>query len=237
MAKMTVEQWVERLKDALGENLFSVVLFGSSASGDHAGALSDTNLLVVASHLGLEDLQAVSEVVTPWLKQGNPPPVLLTKDEIQRSADVFPVEFSDLEDARQVLFGSDPMVGLVFSKDNLRAELEHELRGAIWRLRRTLLVSGMDRRQVGELMLKSVSTFLVLFKSAVRLLGEKPPLKKVDALSILKGRVDFDDEVFHILDQSRHNGADPREVAAFLERYLRALDAVTAWIDQENSPV
>jgi predicted nucleotidyltransferase len=116
MAKMTVEQWVEKLKNALGENLLSVVLFGSSASGDHAGALSDTNLLVVASHLGLEDLQAVAEVAAPWLKQGNPPPVLLTKDEIQRSADVFPVEFSDLEDVRQVLFGSDPMEGLVFRK-------------------------------------------------------------------------------------------------------------------------
>jgi hypothetical protein len=86
------------------------------------------------------------------------------------------------------------------------------------------------------MMLKSVSTFLVLFKSAVRLLGEKPPLKKVEALSILKSRVDFDDEVFQILDQSRQNGADPREVAAFLERYLTALDTLTKWIDQEKSP-
>jgi hypothetical protein len=162
--------------------------------------------------------------------------VLLTKDEIKDSADVFPIEFSDLEDSRQVLFGSDPMEGLVFSKDNLRLELEHELRGAMWRLRRALLVSGMDRRQVGELMLKSVSTFLVLFRSAVRLLGEKPPLKKAEALTILKTRVDFDDEVFHILEQSRHNGADPREVAAFLERYLTALEVMTAWIDKENGP-
>jgi hypothetical protein len=66
-------------------------------------------------------------------------------------------------------------------------------------------------------------------------LGEKPPLKKVEVLSMLKAKVEFDDEVFRILEEARHNNADRREVAAFLDRYLTALDVLTAWIDQENS--
>ena len=235
MGKMTAEQWVEKLKDAMGDNLKSAVLFGSAASGEHTGSLSDMNLLVVAGRLGMEELTAISEAATPWLKQGNAPPVFLTEDELRGSADVFPIEFSDLEEVRKVLFGNDPLAGLVFSKANLRAELEHEFRGSVWRLRRTLLAVGMDRLKVGEVMLKSVSTFFVLFRTAVRLLGEKPPLKKVDVLSMLKAKVEFDDEVFRILEEARHHNADRREVAAFLERYLTALDVLTTWIDQENS--
>jgi hypothetical protein len=235
MGKMTAEQWVEKLREYMGDNLKSVVLFGSAASGEKIGPLSDMNLLVVAGRLGSEQLQAISEAATPWLKQGNAPPVFLTEGELSGSADVFPIEFSDLQDVRKVLFGTDPFLGLVFSKANLRAELEHEFRGSLWRLRRTLLATEMDRRKVGELMLKSVSTFLVLFRTAIRLKGENPPLKKMEAIAILRKHVDFDDEVFRILDESRHNGADPRDVAAFLDRYLSALDALVVWIDQENN--
>jgi hypothetical protein len=190
--------------------------------------------MVVVKQCGLDDLTTLSEVAAPWIKQGNPPPVFLTVDEIKASADVFPIEFSDLEDARQVLFGQDPLAGLVFSKANLRIELEHEFRGSLLRLRRTLVISGMDRKHVGEVMLKSVSTFLVLLRSAVRLMGEKPPLKKVDALAILKGRVDFDDEVLRLLDDARHQGGDPREVVVHLERYLAVLDKLVGWIDRET---
>ena len=234
MGKMTVEQWVDKLKVQMADNLSSVVLFGSAATGDQAGALSDTNVMVVVKQCGLDDLTTLSEVAAPWMKQGNPPPVFMTVDEIKNSADVFPIEFSDLEDARQVLFGQDPLAGLKFSKDNLRIELEHEFRGSLLRLRRTLVISGMDRKRVGEVMLKSVSTFLVLLRSAVRLLGEKPPLKKVDALAILKARVDFDDEVLRLLDDARHQGVDPREVAVHLERYLAVLDKLVGWIDRET---
>jgi hypothetical protein len=234
MAKMTVEQWVASMKVSMEDNLRSVLLFGSTTSGDHAGALSDTNLLVVVKQLGLDDLRTISEVAAPWIKQGHLPPVFMTEQELLASADVFPIEYSDMEDARQVLFGEDLLAKLAFSKANLRIELEHEFRGALLRLRRALVATGMDRRRAGEVMLKSVSTFLVLVRSAVRLLGEKPPLKKVDALAILKSRVEFDDEVLRLLDDARHQGADPREVAEYLGRYLAALETLTSWIDRES---
>lgn len=209
MAKMTTEQLVKAFQDAWGADLASVVLFGSAASGDHAGAFSDTNLLVVGKRLGAEDLVAVSASVARWVREGNPPPVFLAQDEIRNSADVFPIEYSDLEDARKVLFGSDPFESLGFTRDNLRAELEHELRGNLLKLRALTVASGGDLKKIGQGMLRSVSTFLVLFRAAVRLLGEKPPLKKTEALAILKSRVDFDDEVFRVLDESRRAGCIP----------------------------
>jgi predicted nucleotidyltransferase len=232
MAKMTAEQWVERLRTVAGDNLRSVVLFGSAAVDDQAGTLSDTNLLVVVRSLGVEELALLSEASAAWLRQGEAPPVFITEEELKASADVFPIEFTDLEDARRVLLGEDPMRGLAFSKDNLRVELEHEFRGAVLRLRRTLVATGMDKKRVGEVMLKSASTFLVLLRSVARLLGEAPPLKKGEVLTMIKRRLDFDDEVLRLLEDARHRPADPREVAPYLDRYLAVLDALTVWVDR-----
>lgn len=232
MAKLTVEQWVEKTKKTLEGNLRSVVLYGSAAAGDASGALSDTNVLVVVERLGVDDLRSLADATSAWVRQGNPPPVFLTAGEIAASADVFPIEYSDLGDSRKVLFGEDPFASLVFSTAHLRVELEHEFRGAVLRLRRSLVASGMDRKAVGEVMLKSLTTFLVLLRSAVRLTGEKPPLKKTDALAILKGRVSCDLGVLEQLDEARRNQADPRDVAERLDAYLTVLDALAVWIDR-----
>jgi predicted nucleotidyltransferase len=232
MARMTLEQFTESLRAAWGGNLLSVVLFGSVATGDEARAFSDTNLLVTARRLDAGQLRAAVPSVGKWIRAGNPPPVLMTRQEILRSADVFPIEYADILDARRVLEGPDPFKSLRLSRKNLRVELEREYRGNLMRLRARILAAGNDPQRVGRLMLESVSTFLVLLRAALRLFGKKPPLKKMDSLAMLRKHMVFDEQVFRLLYEARRSGKKAEESTRLLDRYLTALEETARSIDR-----
>jgi hypothetical protein len=233
MANRTPETMVEDLKRVLGGRLVSVVLFGSAAAGDHAGKRSDYNLMVVTDRLDLEDLVRVAPIVPPWVKAGNPPPLFMTKERVADSADVFPVEFSDIQDNHRVLFGDDPFGSMAFDEDQLRWELEHELKGKLIQLRERFLALGGDARKVEDLMVASLSTFLVLFKNALRLYGEKPPLAKMDALARLRERLEFDREVFQLVQGLKEGVTKgvPDRMELF-GRYLKAVETIVDAVDR-----
>ena len=227
MAKWTAEKMTEEVRSLLGSKLLSVVLYGSSAAGDHAGKNSDINLMVVSHPLGRPELQSLSRAVVPWVQQGNPPPLFLTREHLEDFVDVFPVEISDIRGNHKVLHGTDPLEGLSVSRDHLRAELEHELQGKLLRLKTRFMMSEGKPKAVSGLMTESLSTFLVLFKSVLRLYGEEPPLKKMDALKKLQERFPFDLEVFRTVDGLKR-GESPKglDVLGTFEKYLSAIETV-----------
>ncbi len=160
---MKPDELTEKLKATYGNNLKSVVLYGSAASGDHTGKRSDYNVLVVLEKVGLDNLRAFSKSARAWVKKGNPPPLFFAQERFRNSADVFPVEFADIRDNHKILFGEDPFSGVQVDDKLLRLELEHELKGKLLQLRERYLLVGDRPKEPRELMIKSLSTFLVLF--------------------------------------------------------------------------
>src|SRR5579862_4520659 len=129
-----LEDLVDRLKTAHQERLVSVILFGSAASGDHHGEFSDLNVLCVLTRVTPAELRD-SEPIFKWWRDGNPSPLLLSEEEVQTSTDCFPIEFHDMQERRQVLFGKDVIEGLPVDKIFYRAQIEMELRAKLLRLR------------------------------------------------------------------------------------------------------
>jgi hypothetical protein len=232
MAELTLDGMVERLKVTLDRNLVSVVLYGSAAAGDHAGKKSDYNLLVVTHALEVRDLTALSALSNRWMKQGNPPPLLFTLERFRSSADVFPIEIADIQDNHKVLWGSDPLENMPFSYDNFRLELEHELKGKLIQLRERFLATEGKPKLVAELMVQSLSTFLVLFKNALRLYGEKPALKKLEALAQLEKHLPLDAEVFRIIEGLKEGKKSDLDRIVLFERYLKAVEKVVDGVDR-----
>ena len=151
---MTIEQLVEQLKKALPDGLKSVVLYGSAAAGDHVSKRSDYNVLVVTEQLGLSELKALSKPASAWVKAANPPPLLFTLDRLKKSSDVFPIEFLDIKETHKILFGEDFLQDIEVHTENLRLELEHELKGKLIQLRERYLLANGKPKQVIELMEK-----------------------------------------------------------------------------------
>ena len=233
---MSPETLVKELRSVCGDNLRSVVLYGSQAAGDFVLKRSDYNILVVLTRLTTKELLALAEVSAWWTKGDNPAPLLFTWERLQQSGDVFPIELSDIKENNKVLFGEDPLQNVPISLANMRLELEHELKGKLIQLRERFLLTRGKPKEVNKLLIASLSTFLVLFRSALRLHGETSASKKMESLEALRKHIEFDDEIFRIVQGMKEGGkktADPDPLELF-ERYLKAVekivDAIDGWI-------
>jgi predicted nucleotidyltransferase len=231
--KLTPEQLTEKLRKAHGENLKSVVLYGSSVTGDYAKKFSDFNVLVVLQEASLAELRNAGSTVQAWVAAGNPPPLIFTLERLKRSADVFPLEISDIKEFHRVLHGEDPLGEVEVHMENFRLELEHELKGKLIQLRESYLLSGGKEKQVRELLARSASTFLLLFRHTARLLGIEPLPAKRDAARVLGGRLSFDASVFDEIVSLRESGKLPAGSTAdsVMGRYLPAVEAVVDAVD------
>ncbi len=130
-----LSELVERLKTAFGDRLVSAILYGSAAMGDWNEHNSDLNVLCVLDRLSPQELASSEPIFHWWRDKGNPPPLLLTAEEVRTSTDCFPMEFHDMQEHRRVLCGSDIIQGLNIDRSFYRAQVEHELRAKQIRLR------------------------------------------------------------------------------------------------------
>ena len=87
-------------------------------------------------------------------------------------------------------------------------------------------------------MLRSLSTFLVLFRAALRLHEETVPALKLDALERLNKYLKFDAGPFRQLAELKEQRRAGREVAADVSfaDYLTAIETVAAAINHSTHP-
>lgn len=230
---MTPEDLVKQIRSAPGAGVKSVVLYGSAAAGDHVGKRSDYNILVVTDQLGMKELKALSKLSQGWVKAGNPPPLLFTLDRLQKSADVFPIEILDIKESHRVLFGEEVLSQLEVHYENLRLELEHELKSKLIQLRESFLMTGGKRKEVVELLIESLSSFLVLFRAALRLYQDEVPPRKLDAMRALSQHIRFDTGVFERVEELKEGKKKSKQLdwEALFERYLQTIESVVDAVD------
>lgn len=230
---MTPVKLVEELKAACPAGLKSVVLYGSAAAGDHAGKRSDYNVLVVTGDLGTSTLDALSKTASKWSQAGNPAPLLFTEDRLAQATDVFPIELLDIRECHKILHGDDLVQGLEIDTKNLRLQIEHELRGKLIRLRQSYLLTGGKPKAVADLMVQSLSTFLVLFRASLRLFDETVPQPKFLALEQLAGHLEFEASVFNTVQQLKDGTKKARDldVGRLFNTYLETIECVIDAVD------
>ena len=107
-----LDEFVRRLKEAAGDNLQNVILYGSAASGEFKSEFSHLNLLCLLRETSFARLSAIAPVAGWWHRQKHPAPLVLTRQELDRSADVFAIELLDMQQHHRVLFGDDVLKGL-----------------------------------------------------------------------------------------------------------------------------
>jgi hypothetical protein len=224
---------VERLKTAFGDRLVSAILYGSAAMGDWNERSSDLNVLCVLNRLGTQELAQSEPVFRWWRDKGNPPPLLLTAEEVRESTDCFAMEFHDMQEHRRVLWGSDVIDGLQIDPSFYRAQVEHELRSKQIRLRQKAAECLFDPDRLLKLLTDSLSTFCVLARHALILSGREPHWKKPEILSaladVMKMRLDGANEILAIRAAGKRSVG--MEAKRMLEKYLLEMDALVRFVD------
>ena len=137
--------------------------------------------------------------IVAWNRAGHPTPLLFTPEGLDSSTDAFPIELLDIQQSRRVLWGADLLASMRVHAEHLRLQIERELTGKLLSLRSRYLLAEGKPEAVTELMLRSLSTILVLFRAVLRLYQSDVPPKKLDALHALRTHVDFDVEPFERL--------------------------------------
>ena len=231
--KLGLEAFARRVEAALGENLVSLVLFGSAARGTHVEGRSDVNLLLIVRDATVAALHAATPVVAEWARGGQPPPLIFSEAEWRASTDVFPIEIEDMRDAHRVLAGSDPLEGVVTTRSHLRFELEHEMRGKVLRLRTEYAAAAADGKALGRLLMHSAGTFFVLFRACLRLTGGLPPAGHDALVQETAAAAGLDASVFEWV-LAALDGKNPPALAAFdpiAGRYVDAMEKLADFVD------
>jgi hypothetical protein len=229
-----INDFVNRLRAAAGANLESVILFGSAVAGDFHSEYSNVNLFCAIRDSSFVALQALAPAVKWWDAQKQPPPLFMTRDEIERSTDVFTIELIDMQQHHRVLFGEDVLQGLSIPANLHRIQVEYELREKLALLRQHLLLASGNNSRLWELLLRSVSSFATLFRHAIIVLGKDAPVGKREAVQVLSEQIGFDASgILQVLDV-REGKSDRKklDVADVFSRYLSALEHVTTAVDR-----
>jgi len=229
-----LNQLVGRLTKTYQERLTSVILYGSAAVGDHHGRFSDINVLCVLREVTPRELAESTPIVRWWREMGNPSPLLLSREEVRTSTDCFPIEFHDIRERRRVLYGEDVIAGLEIDESFYRAQVEHELRAKLLRLRQKAAGVLGDRDLLRTLLADSISTFCTLFRHALRLAGHEARFEKRRVLAQLREQLGIDTSPFERLLDLREQRIKPRELdpGPVLEEYLKGVQAVIEFVDR-----
>jgi len=231
-AKLT--EFVTRIRAAGGPNIEAIILFGSAVSGDFHEGHSDLNLFCVLHNCALADLQALTPVAKWWDREKQPPPLCMTRHELERSTDVFTIELLDMVQHHRVLYGEDVLKGLHIPMDLHRVQVEYELREKLLLLRQHVLVAADNKSKLWDVLLHSVPSFATLFRHALIALGAETAPGRREAVQELSKKVDFDPSALTQVLDVRERKADAKklDVIDLCARYLAAIEKVAAAVDQ-----
>jgi len=215
-----------------GDNLVSVVLYGSGASGEYIPGKSDLNYIVVLKNITAFELEKgrpfIKELNHRWIKI----PMFFTENEVKTSTDTYPIDIIEIKENHKIIFGKDLFIDLTINNSNMRVQCEYELKGKIHEIRRMFLSLGFEQ-DVGGLILLSFNSILTMIRAALRLKKVQPPVKKDEAIIKANEHLSLDRDVFmEILRYKQKEIKLTKEESLFLFRkYLIEVEKLEKIVD------
>jgi hypothetical protein len=228
-----LNELVARLKQAAGQNLQAVVLYGSAVDHEFR-EYSDLNVLCLLHRLHGADLEDLRPVGLWWWRRGNAPPLVFTLAELRNSADVFAIELLDMKARHRMLEGADFFAELEVPMAVHKLQVERELRTSVIRLRQSLLRWRGRRSELEQLLIASASSFGTLFRHAWIALGEQAPNSAREAAARLAKLAGVDAAPFHrVLDLREGKSAGGElSLESLLASYLDLVSKVAEEMDR-----
>lgn len=224
-----LERITEDTKLALGENLMSLLIYGSFPRGE-ARPSSDVNIMMVVTDASSIQMQNLLAHTQAWTKEGAAAPVVVAAVEFLDSQDTLALEYLDIASARKVLAGNDLFASYTPDWNLVRQALEQEARRkAIILLKRWLATAG-NGRDARRILSDTIPGYVAVLRGMM--LYERKAVVPLHAKTVLKE-----------IDAAR--GLDPvvwRRLFAVGKEYKRAtgeqLSALmAAYIDQSQALV
>jgi hypothetical protein len=138
------------LLEGLESDLISMAVVGSAVTKDYLPGRSDINSVVILKDVKVAHLHAIAPLGRKYGKRGVAAPTILTPTYIETSRDVFALEFLNLRMAHKTVYGEDLLSTLEVKPEDLRLQVERNLKTLLIRLRQGFIRSAGDAGILGE---------------------------------------------------------------------------------------
>ena len=217
-----------------GDNLISVFVYGSAAGENYIPKISDINSVFVFKDLKFSIFKSSLKMVSSGIFKKIAAPLFLTKDYINSSLDVFPIEFLDMKENHILLYGEDVLSGLEIKGEHIRLFCEQQIKGKLIRIRQAYLEIGQKRKGMETLLKESLGSLIPIFRNLIRLKGKQPPINKIETIRQFCQMFGLEENVFLPIykDSTNDEKIANQEVVIFLERYLSQIEKLSGMIDK-----
>jgi hypothetical protein len=176
-----LQTYVKGVTGQFGEQLEGVLLYGSAVRGEFLPGRSNLNILLLVSSYDSAVLKQYSSLHRQWSKEQIVVPLFLTEEELRISAEVFPLEFLEIQEQHRVLGGRDPFIGFHVKTDRLREAVVQGFMSHLLRLRQRYVEGNGADEATAILLPLSITSLLPLLRGVQRLLN-RPVLSHSDAV-------------------------------------------------------
>jgi predicted nucleotidyltransferase len=228
-----VESYVNKLIDVHRENILSIAVYGSAATGGFIPRVSDINITVVLKRLGFADLKKSLPLVREGQTHRITAPLFLTEQYIHQSLDVFPVEFLDLKDKHILLYGQNILSAIKVDAKHLKLFCEEQIKGKLLRIRQAYLETGLHAKGKEAALKDSLHALIPIFRSLLRLVSKPVPSSTEEQLKMLGQEFGIDTSALIAIYRDRTNDEKiaGHEVDHYIEKYMDTLEQLAAKVD------
>ena len=223
----------EILKSIYGDELVSVILYGSAAGKDYVSGKSSVDLLVVLTDQGINKLALLFPHLKLLRKKRITIPLLLTEQFIKTSLDTFPVEFLNMKLQYKLITGKDVLFDLSIDKSWLRTQCERELKGKLLYLRQGFVETEGKAKPLKLLIFHSLKTFLFLFNALIYLKNREIPETRREKIHLLSELFDINEKVFmDLLDvYEEKTKPDQQRLERLVLNYIEEMTKLSRKVD------
>ncbi len=207
-------------RQIFGDGLMSLILYGSGGSEDYRPGKSDLNFLLVLNEAALALLEKAIPVAGKWKARRVAAPLIMTHTELRSCLDSYPVEFLSMKNRYRLVYGRDVLQPLVFDPGALRLQVERELKGKLFLLRKGYLDAEGRESALQNLIGRSLTAFTALFGALLHLKGREVPPARRDVIKAMAWAFPIEPEVFLSCADIREGNSRYR--TAELDRLLNA---------------
>lgn len=227
------EEITADFKAAFGEDLISIILYGSGAGPDYKPGKSDINLLITLTEDGISRFHKAWDVLKRWRKRNLATPLMMTKSFLVSSLDSYPIEFLNMKQHYKMVHGEDVLAGLTFDPKNIRLQIERELKGKLLLLRTGFLETEGRMPQIRNLISVSLTAFISAFRALLYLQGREIPSDRRSVIAEAAAAFSVDASVFLKCSDIKDNTdrLTSPQLRAVFDDYLKEVDRLCTFVD------
>jgi predicted nucleotidyltransferase len=183
-----LQRFVDGAKEALGDTLVALVLFGSAAEG-RLRATSDVNLLVVLAAFDAARIDRLREPLRHAHAVIRLEVMLVLESEVGDAADAFAVKFADIRARHRLLAGRDVTAAITPSRGAMVTRLKQILLNFILRTRERYALVSLREEQLAGVVADAAGPLRSAAEIMLQLEG-RPAASPKEALETLARELD-----------------------------------------------